>query len=208
MDPAFLAVLLLLLSMVLLFAEVLIPSGGLLFFGSMVALGCAVWSAWTAWWTTNPVMFWSFVMGSLVLLPASVAAAIQVWPHTPMGKQMEPPTIEEVTPYVAEQQRLNRLVGQIGETVTPLNPAGIVLLAGERVHCFSEGLVVDRGTKVRVLAVQGNRLLVRPHNPKEPSGETPVMTTANPTAPKSAPWLLDEAESDLDMPAGPTQHPA
>lgn len=203
MDPWFLAVLLLLLSMVLLFAEVLIPSGGLLFFGSMVALGCAVWSAWTAWWVTNPVMFWSFVAGSLVLLPASVAAAIQVWPHTPMGKQMEPPTIEEVTPYVAEQQRLNRLVGQVGETVTPLNPAGMVLLAGERVHCFSEGLVVDRGTKVKVLAVQGNRLLVRPSNPKEPSGETPVMTTGKPDSDASAKsWLLDE-ESDLDMPSGP-----
>jgi membrane-bound serine protease (ClpP class) len=204
MDPWFLAVLLLLLSMVLLFAEVLIPSGGLLFFGSMVALGCAVWSAWSAWWYANPIMFWSFVMGSLVLLPASVAAAIQVWPHTPMGKLLEPPTAEEVTPYVQEQQRLSRLIGQVGETVTPLNPAGIVLISGERVHCFSEGLVVDRGTKVRVLAVQGNRLLVRTHNPKEPSGEMPaegskLSNTAS--GPPANVWLLDE-EADLDLPSG------
>lgn len=205
MDPWFLAVLLLLLSMALLFAEVLIPSGGLLFFGSMVALGCAVWSAWSAWWYTNPIMFWSFVMGALVLLPASVAAAIQVWPHTPMGKMMEPPTTEEVTPYVEEQQRLSRMIGQVGETVTPLNPAGIVLLAGERVHCFSEGLVVDSGTKVRVLAVQGNRLLVRPHVYKEPSGEIPVMgSQASNAAPAMPPkiWLLDEEGPDLDLKAG------
>lgn len=205
MDPWFLAVLLLLLSMVLLFAEVLIPSGGLLFFGSMVALGCAVWSAWTAWWYTNPIMFWSFVMGSLVLLPASVAAAIQVWPHTPMGKMMEPPTAEEVTPYVEEQLRLSQLIGQIGETVTPLNPAGMVLISGERVHCFSEGLVVDRGTRVRVLAVQGNRLLVRPHVAKEPSAEIPLTDSQalnkSPVAPPKI-WLLDEEASDLDMPSG------
>ncbi len=191
--------------MVLLFAEVLIPSGGLLFFGSMVALGCAVWSAWTAWWYTNPIMFWSFVMGSLVLLPASVAAAIQVWPHTPMGKMMEPPTAEEVTPYVEEQLRLSQLIGQIGETVTPLNPAGMVLISGERVHCFSEGLVVDRGTRVRVLAVQGNRLLVRPHVAKEPSAEIPLTDSQalnkSPVAPPKI-WLLDEEASDLDMPSG------
>lgn len=206
MDPWFLAVLLLLLSMVLLFAEVLIPSGGLLFFGSMVALGCAVWSAWSAWWYANPIMFWSFVMGSLVLLPASVAAAIQVWPHTPMGKLMEPPTAEEVTPYVAEQQRLGRLIGQVGETQTPLNPAGIVLIAGERVHCFSEGLVIDSGTKVRVLAVQGNRLLVRQHTGKEPSGEIPANTdlaATNPPAASAKIWLLDDEESDLDLPSKP-----
>lgn len=192
--------------MVLLFAEVLIPSGGLLFFGSMVALGCAVWSAWTAWWYTNPIIFWSFVMGSLVLLPASVAAAIQVWPHTPMGKQMEPPTAEEVTPYVAEQQRLGRLIGQIGETVTPLNPAGIVLIAGERVHCFSEGLVIDRGTRVRVLAVQGNRLLVRQSKGVESSGEIPTspdQAAANPPPASSKIWLLDAEESDLDLPSNP-----
>ena len=144
-------------------------------------------------------------MGALVLLPASVAAAIQVWPHTPMGKMMEPPTAEEVTPYVEEQRRLSRLIGQIGETVTPLNPAGIILIGGERVHCFSEGLVVDRGTDVRVLAVQGNRLLVRPHVHKEPSGELPAVinpTAATPTATAPKTWTLDEDVPDLDLPSG------
>ncbi|MDB5339347.1 MAG: hypothetical protein JWN70_4966 [Planctomycetaceae bacterium] len=207
MDPAFLAVLLLLLSMVLLFAEVLIPSGGLLFFGSMVALACAVWSAYNAWWYANPLVFWVFVIGALILLPASVVAAIQVWPHTPMGKQLEPPTSEEVTPFVVEQQRLSRMIGQIGETVTPLNPAGMVLIAGERVHCFSEGLIVERGVRVRVLAVQGNRVLVRPS--LSPPGSTAAESGAaipnaavQPTTGAGEIWNLDDGSSDLDLPEG------
>lgn len=201
MDPWFLAVLLLILSMALLFAEVLIPSGGILFFASMVALGCAVWSAWSAWWYSNPVLFWSFVMGALVLLPSSVAAAIQVWPHTPMGKMMEPPSTEEVTPYVAEQQRLSKLIGQFGETVTPLNPAGMILINGERVHCFSEGLIIERGMKVRVLAVQGNRLLVRTATSNDTStvATHPDQASANPLDKEI--WLLDDSEKDLDLPS-------
>lgn len=202
MDPWFLAILLLLLSMVLLFAEVLIPSGGLLFFGSMVALGCAVWSGWSAWWYTNPAMFWTFVVGALVLLPASVGAAIQVWPHTPMGKQLEPPTAEEVTPFVAEQQRLGRMIGQLGETVTPLNPAGMVLIDGERVHCFSEGLIVDRGVRVRVLAVQGNRVLVRPSLAREGSNDSGAAIPNESVAPPATTvdtWVLDGSTSDLDL---------
>ncbi|MES2790859.1 MAG: NfeD family protein [Planctomycetota bacterium] len=205
MDPWFLAVLLLLLSMVLLFAEVLIPSGGLLFFGSMLALAGAVWSAYSAWWYSNPLLFWGFVIGALILLPASVAAAIQVWPHTPMGKQLEPPTSEEVTPFVVEQQRLGRMIGQIGETVTPLNPAGMVLIAGERVHCFSEGLIVERGVRVRVLAVQGNRVLVRPSLSKDGSmdsgGAIPNTSIESPVV-QSEFWNLDDSNSNLDLPPG------
>ena len=205
MEPWILAVLLLLASMLLLFAEVLIPSGGLLFFGSMVALGCAVWSAYNAWWYTNPVLFLGFVFCALILLPASVAAAIQVWPHTPMGKQLEPPTTEEVTPFVVEQQRLSKMIGQVGETVTPLNPAGMMLLAGERVHCFSEGLIVERGVRVRVLAVQGNRVLVRPS--LSPPGSTAAESggaipnaTVQPPADTGEIWNLDDGSSDLDLP--------
>ena len=206
MDPWFLAVLLLLLSMVLLFAEVLIPSGGLLFFGSMIALACAVWSAYNAWWYSNPVLFWVFVVGALILLPASVAAAIQVWPHTPMGRQLEPPTAEEVAPFVVEQQRLSRMIGQLGETVTHLNPAGMVMIAGERVHCFSEGLIVERGVRVRVLAVQGNRILVRPSTSlpgstaAESSGASPSVSTQPPRAAANL-WNLDDSGPDLELPS-------
>jgi membrane-bound serine protease (ClpP class) len=203
MDPWFLAVLLLLLSMVLLFAEVLIPSGGLLFFGSMVALGCALWSAWGAWWQSNPVMFWSFVMGALVLLPASVGAAIQVWPHTPMGKMLEPPTNEEVTPFAAEQLRLSNLIGKFGVTDTPLNPAGMLLIAGERVHCFSEGQIVESGVRVRVLAIQGNRLMVRAATAKEQSTEEPEIPAIARTAKLEHPVnrLVADGDFDFDLPS-------
>lgn len=203
MDPWFLAVLLLLLSMVLLFAEVLIPSGGLLFFGSMVALGCALWSAWNAWWQSNPVMFWSFVMGALVLLPASVGAAIQVWPHTPMGKMLEPPTNEEVTPFAAEQLRLGKLIGKFGETVTPLNPAGMLQIAGERVHCFSEGQIIERGVRVRVLAVQGNRLMVRAATAKEQSaGDTDIPAVETITKiERPVNRLVADGDFDFDLPS-------
>lgn len=206
MDPWFLAVLLLLLSMVLLFAEVLIPSGGLLFFGSMVALGCALWAAWGAWWQSNPVLFWSFVLCALVLLPASVGAAVQVWPHTPMGKLLEPPTHEEVTPFAAEQQRLGTLVGKFGETVTPLNPAGMMLIAGERVHCFSEGQIVERGVRVRVLAVQGNRLMVRTASAKEQSAEEAELPEVRAIGHTdvAVKRLVADGDFDFDLPSDKT----
>jgi membrane protein implicated in regulation of membrane protease activity len=148
-------------------------------------------------------MFWSFVMGALVLLPASVGAAIQVWPHTPMGKMLEPPTNEEVTPFAAEQQRLGNLVGKFGDTVTPLNPAGMLQIAGERLHCFSEGPIVERGVRVRVLAVQGNRLMVRMATDKEQTvdeSELPLIQGSAAVEP-TVKRLVADGDFDFDLPS-------
>ncbi|MDB5387251.1 MAG: hypothetical protein JWM11_2897, partial [Planctomycetaceae bacterium] len=139
----------------------------------------------------------------LVLLPASVGAAIQVWPHTPMGKLLEPPTNEEVTPFAAEQLRLGKLIGKFGETVTPLNPAGMLQIAGERVHCFSEGQIVERGVRVRVLAVQGNRLMVRTATSQELNVEDPDLHAVVAKAKTELPVnrLIVDGDFDFDLPS-------
>jgi len=196
MDPQIWAIVLLFVSLCLLFAEVLIPSGGLIFFLSLLFLGGALWSAWDAWWASNPVLWWLFLAGVIVLLPASVGAAIYVWPHTPIGRMMEPPTEDEVTPYVEEQRRLEQLVGQYGETVTPLTPAGIARVSGQRVHCFSEGMIVGSGEKIKVLAVRGNRLLVRQVTPEDsPGSPTPELAAGDDRKDSDIPPL------DFDLPA-------
>jgi len=161
MDVSIWAVILLLAAALLLFAEVLIPSGGVIFAVSMCCLVLSVISAWNAWWDKYPIYWWTFVGSIVVLFPSVIGAAIYVWPHTAIGKMMEPPTEEEVTPYIEEQRRLERLVGQIGETLTPQNPAGMTRVDGLRVHSLSEGMVIPNGEPVRVLAVRGNRILVR-----------------------------------------------
>ena len=78
-----------------------------------------------------------------------------------MGRRAEPPTLEEVTPYLEEQRRLEQLVGQIGITETHLNPGGIVRIQDHRIHCRSEGVIVPKGTAVLVIRVSRNGLLVR-----------------------------------------------
>lgn len=167
MDVSLWAVVLLLAAVLLLFAEVLIPSGGIIFAVSMCCLCLSVLAAWNAWFDKYPLYWWSYLTSVIILFPVAVGAAIYVWPHTPIGKLSEPPTQEEVTPYAEEQKRLERLVGQIGETVTPQSPAGLTWVGGQRVHSLSEGMVIPIGEQVRVLAVRGNRVLVRRIDPGE-----------------------------------------
>ena len=54
------------------------------------------------------------------------------------------------------------LVGASGRTLTPLRPAGVALIDGDRVDVTSEGGFIPAETAVRVVRVEGNRVVVRP----------------------------------------------
>jgi membrane-bound serine protease (ClpP class) len=53
------------------------------------------------------------------------------------------------------------LVDEIGETDTDLNPSGWVKVDKNRIFVVSEGGFIDKGMKVKILSVDGNRILVR-----------------------------------------------
>jgi membrane-bound serine protease (ClpP class) len=163
MDYSTWAFLLVAIGVTLLAAEVFIPSGGVITILAALSLIGAVVCASNAWWSKNPVFFWGFLFGMAALLPVVIAGAFSIWPSTPLGKRaiLEAPGPEEVASFVEEEERYARMVGQVGETLTTLNPAGIVRIDGHRVHCLSEGVILDAGVLVRVISVQGNHVIVR-----------------------------------------------
>lgn len=54
------------------------------------------------------------------------------------------------------------LVGKEGVSVTPLRPAGTILIDGERVDVVTEGEFVPTDTAVTVIHVEGARIVVKP----------------------------------------------
>ena len=53
------------------------------------------------------------------------------------------------------------LLERTGEALTPLRPAGTAVIDGKRVDVVTEGQMIERGTPVRVIAVEGLRVVVR-----------------------------------------------
>jgi membrane-bound serine protease (ClpP class) len=53
------------------------------------------------------------------------------------------------------------LLGASGEVLTELRPAGSVRLNGKPVDVVSEGAFIPKGAQVQVVAVEGNRVVVR-----------------------------------------------
>ena len=54
-----------------------------------------------------------------------------------------------------------RLIGREGTAATPLRPEGVVDLGGERVEARTEGAFVAPGSRVRVVAIDRHRVVVR-----------------------------------------------
>lgn len=53
------------------------------------------------------------------------------------------------------------LLERTGTALTPLRPSGTATIDGKRVDVVTEGQMIERGTPVRVIAVEGLRVVVR-----------------------------------------------
>ncbi|HEX6986016.1 MAG TPA: NfeD family protein [Planctomycetaceae bacterium] len=163
MEYSHFSILLLLLSLALLVSEVFVPSGGFIAVLMLVSLAGSIFCAFRAWWETSPTLWWTYVASVLVLLPGVLIAAFTIFPRTSYGRRvlLDAPAPEEITPYAKEQAELQKLVGRRGKTVTPHTPGGIVSVDGRRYHSETRGLMLDPGEEIEVVAVRGNRVVVR-----------------------------------------------
>lgn len=62
--------------------------------------------------------------------------------------------------YVSNQSR-HDLIGEEGMTLTALRPSGTALISDERLDVVSEGSFIEKGSKVKVVKVEGVRIVVR-----------------------------------------------
>lgn len=54
----------------------------------------------------------------------------------------------------------NYLLGKTGEAVTPLRPAGMILVDGKKFDAVSDGTFLQLGSKVKIIQVEGTRIVV------------------------------------------------
>ncbi|OIP72252.1 hypothetical protein AUK42_02380 [Candidatus Atribacteria bacterium CG2_30_33_13] len=53
-----------------------------------------------------------------------------------------------------------RLIGKEGIAITPLRPSGMVEVNGEKLNAITRGEYVDSNTKIKIISVEGNKIVV------------------------------------------------
>jgi len=175
MNPLLWAVVSMLLGLSFVMLEVFIPSYGILGFLAFSSLATSVVMAFLH----SPLTGATFLGIMMVALPAIVVLALNIFPHTPIGKRLllKAPDPEDVLPQDEHFQLLKGLIGKVGKARSMMLPSGAIVVDGRTVDAVSDGMAVSAGQMVKVIDVRGNRIVIRPIDEQELLANFPATTS-------------------------------
>jgi membrane-bound ClpP family serine protease len=162
-------ILLLALGLSLAVLEVFFPTGGIIaFFSAAVLLGAILLG-----FGIDPYVGVTITGVAVLGFPLVISLGFRVWPHTFFGRKvlLEAPRSEDVLPDEEQRRRIKNLVGRTGRAKCRMLPSGAVSIDGQTFDAASEGMVIEAGQTVRVIKIEGKRLLVRVAEDEIPSPE-------------------------------------
>jgi membrane-bound ClpP family serine protease len=191
MDYLTIALVLMALGVLLLLAEILVPTGGILVVGALLFFAVGVGIILYYGTLTEGLV----AMGGLAIgVPAAFYIGVLAWRRLSLDSELDAdPTAATPSPQAAE---LERLKGRTGKTVSPLRPSGSVEFDGKRVDAMTEGTMLDAGVWVRCVDVRWGQVIVRrmelPDDHDVPAADfaadsLPVADEVTPEAPKPPP---------------------
>jgi membrane-bound serine protease (ClpP class) len=108
---------------------------------------------------------WSGVIAAVGRVSLSLVGALGLGailllflPRLPVGRSL---VLQSALGDAAQNVEEQRWLGQSGTAVSPLRPAGIALISGQRLDVVSDGEMVAAGEPIIVMRVDGNRIVVR-----------------------------------------------
>jgi len=151
MDPFLLILLLVGAGAALLVGELLLPTHGLLGVAGLLCFGGAIGVCFYINRWLGLLVFFAAVVAS----PFLASVGLKVWKRTPVGRKI-------ILPPVQTRRAASPVaIGQTGITVTEMRPIGECDFGDLRVEAISELGLIAPGTRVRVVAVENNRPVVR-----------------------------------------------
>lgn len=166
MDPIILAYILIAVGVVLVLAELVVPTGFVLVVIGVccVLIGVALIFAYGSVQTALITLLGVCVVGPLI-----GGIGFYLWPFTLMGRRVIRPAENDATvASMPANLELEVLRGKIGRAVSPLRPSGVAEFDGRRIDVITEGLMVDLGQWVKCVDVRANKVVVRPAEPPSP----------------------------------------
>jgi membrane-bound serine protease (ClpP class) len=102
------------------------------------------------------------VVFSLLFAAGASLLLLRYLPRLPGGRRLILETgLSSGAGYASAPADDRGWLGKGGTTVTPLRPAGIADIDGQRVDVVSDGEFIDSGAPIKVTRVDGNRIVVR-----------------------------------------------
>lgn len=136
--------------------ELFLPGGvfgvlGLLAFAGSIVLGFYHYEEWA----------FLIAGGELAVATALIIIGIKRFPRSFAGKLLILGRNLDKKDGYSGTEALEEFVGKEGVTLTHLRPAGVAQFGPRRLDVVTEGTFIDKDKRVKIVSVEGNRVVVR-----------------------------------------------
>src|SRR5215218_1664542 len=145
------------LGALLLLAEIVLPTGGILVVASLLFFAVGVGIILYYGTMIEGVVA---IVGLAVGLPVAGMIATAAWRKMSLDTVLDTPD-SATSPGAAPGAESGALKGRTGKTLSPLRPSGTVEFDGRRVDAMAEGGMLDAGVWVRCVDVKWGQVIVR-----------------------------------------------
>jgi len=150
-----LTIVLQLVGVLVIIAEIIIPSGGLL---AILATGLFGYSLYIVFSQVSASAGMVFVMADIIVIPILIYFGIKILAKSPVTLRARLSKKDGVTSQDMEQ---NRYLGMEGRAVTDLRPSGVAIINQNRIDVVTRGEYIGKQTEIVVTAVRGNQIIVK-----------------------------------------------
>src|SRR5437763_3637255 len=149
-----LSIILAAVGIILLIAELLLPTHGVLAFVGIAALLSAIVTSFLI----NVWLGIGSMFGGVSIMPLIGAWLVNIWPRTRLGRELVLPSHDNVSRPI---EPLPVQIGATGLTVSELRPMGTCEFAGQRIEVISDLGMIPPGKQIRVVNITNRRPTVR-----------------------------------------------
>ena len=154
-DSFLLLIILQLVGVVVIIAEIILPSGGIL---SIVALSVFGYSLFIVFNEISRTTGFVFVAADLVFIPVLVILGLKLLARSRVTLRK---TLSREEGVSSQSPELDSYIDMNGTAITDLRPAGTAAISGKRVDVVSRGEYIEKNAAIVVTAVTGNQIIVR-----------------------------------------------
>ena len=139
-------------------AEIILPSGGIL---SILAAGVFGYSLYLVFTQLSASTGMAFVIADLILIPILAYVGIKFLAKSPVTLRTKLSRKNGVTAQSIDQKDY---MGRLGLALTDLRPSGVARINQERIDVVTQGEYIEKQTPIVVIAVRGNQIVVKSQN--------------------------------------------
>jgi membrane-bound serine protease (ClpP class) len=155
MKPYLLPVLLQAIGVLVIFAEIFIPSFGLLALIALAVFSYSLYLVFTAISSTAGLVFAGL---DLILVPVCIVFGMKILAKSPLALRRE---LSREQGVVSQAREIEAYLHMQGMAVTDLRPAGMAEINMKRLDVVTDGEYIEANTPVVVTGVTGNRIIVQ-----------------------------------------------